>query len=448
MANQRIVPAVLSSIVALSVLAGCAKSDNTAANGGSPTEAPQKQEAAATTAAKQEPVKLDYWAAWSPNSEEETKTKAQIKKFEEAHPNIKINVQLITFDVLHDKLIAAINAGNTPDLSWGLSEWFGEFMKMDALQDLTASYNAWSDKDKVYPNVMASLTADNKVLALPQYLGIRALLYHENILKKAGYDAPPKTWDELLAMSGKVKQATGKEAFGIAAAGVRSPQELLSLFAQNDLVIAKKMDDGKFKNTWKDNADELKRAGEVYQFYQDLLAKGAIRSEAKTWGWQEEDTNFAQGQYAMVVNGPWIEGRSKENPEEMKDVKVTAPPSKKKSATFLEVSPLYLYKSGKHPKEAFEFATFILSKDWQTSIRPTNSPRSDVVSDSPWGKGFTELASTGVVFPSVSLGGITKDMEDSIARALIKSDAPEDVAKWLSEAINNDLKKSGELSSK
>ena len=321
-------------------------------------------------------------------------------------------------------------------------------MKMDALQDLTASYNAWSDKDKVYPNVMASLTADGKVLALPQYLGIRALLYHENMLKKAGYDAPPKTWDELLAMSGKVKQATGKEAFGIAAAGVRSPQELLSLFAQNDLVIAKKMDDGKFKNTWKDNTDELKRAGEVYQFYKDLLAKGAIRSEAKTWGWQEEDTNFAQGQYAMVVNGPWIEGRSKENPEEMKDVKVTAPPFKKKSATFLEVSPLYLYKSGKHPKEAFEFATFILSKDWQASIRPTNSPRSDVVSDSPWGKGFTELASTGVVFPSVSLGGITKDMEDSIARALIKNDAPEEVAQWLSEAINNDLKKSGELSSK
>ena len=120
-------------------------------------------------------MKLDYWAAWSPNSDEETKTKAQIKKFEEAHPNIKINVQLITFDVLHDKLIAAINAGNAPDLSWGLSEWFGEFMKMDALQDLTASYNAWSDKDKVYPNVMASLTADGKVLALPQYLGIRAL---------------------------------------------------------------------------------------------------------------------------------------------------------------------------------------------------------------------------------------------------------------------------------
>jgi hypothetical protein len=39
-------------------------------------------------------------------------------------------------------------------------------------------------------------------------------------------------------------------------------------------------------------------------------------------------------------------------------------------------------------------------------------------------------------------------MEDSIARDLIKNDSPEDVAKWLSDAINNDLKKTGELSSK
>ncbi|GGI46543.1 hypothetical protein GCM10008018_17620 [Paenibacillus marchantiophytorum] len=444
MVNKKVVPVVLSGIVALSLLSGCAK---TKVEESSSTTSPKSETTTAPTAAAAKPVTLQFWAAWSPNSDEEVKTKAQIKKFEETHPNIKIDVQLITFDVMHDKLIAAINAGNAPDLSWGLSEWFGEFNKMDALADLSASFNAWSDKDKIYKNVVDSLSVNGKLKALPQYLGIRALLYHENMLKKAGYDAPPKTWDELIAMSDKVKSSNGKEAFGIAATGVRSPQELLSLLAQNDLEIAKKQTDGKFKNTWQENPDELKRAGEVFQFYKDLLAKGVVKSEAKTWGWQEEDTNFAQGQYAMVVNGPWIEGRSKENPEEMKDVKVAAPPFKKKAATFLEVSPLYIYKA-KHEKETFEFASYIMGKEWQTAIRPTNSPRSDVISDSPWGKGFTDLAATGVVFPSVSLGGITKDLEDSIARALIKNDPVETVAKWLSDAINADLKKSGELSAK
>jgi multiple sugar transport system substrate-binding protein len=438
MIRTRTLPLVLSAVMSLMLAAGCAK-----------TESKQNQNASGTnTTSKQEKVTLEFWAAWTPNSDEAVKTEAQIKKFEEAHPNIKINTQLITYDILHDKLAAAIAAGNPPDLSWGLSEWFGEFNKMDALADLTPYMNQWSDKDKLYANVISSLTIDGKLKALPQYLGIRALLYHENMLKKAGIDTPPKTWDELLASASKIKEANGKEAFGIAAAGVRSPQELIAFLASNDVQLMKKMDDGKFKNTWATNADEMKGAAEVFQFYKDLLAKGVIKSDAKTWGWQEEDSNFAQGQYAMVVNGPWIEGRSKENPEEMKDVKVAAPPYKKKPATFLEVSPLYLYKQSKHTKEAWEFASYILSKEWQSAIRPTNSPRTDVVSDSQWGKGFTQLAPTGVVFPEVSLGGVTKVMTDSIARALIKNDPAEDVAKWLSNAINEELKKSGELSSK
>jgi multiple sugar transport system substrate-binding protein len=438
MVRKKVLPLALSSIMAMSVAAGCAQSDPKANTTNSPS----------TEVKQEKKVTLEYWASWTPNSDEAAKTEARIKKFEETHPNIKINTQLITYDILHDKLAAAIAAGNPPDLSWGLSEWFGEFNKMDALADLTPYFKEWSDKDKIYPNVISSLTIDGKIKAIPQYLGIRALLYHESMLKKAGIDAPPKTWDELIASSEKIKAANGKEAFGIAAAGVRSPQELLAFLASNDIQIMRKMDDGKFKNTWTSNSDELKGAAEVFQFYKDLLAKDVIKSDAKTWGWQEEDSNFAQGQYAMVVNGPWIEGRSKENPEEMKDVKVAAPPFKKKPATFLEVSPLYIYKQSKNPKEAWEFASYILGKEWQTDIRPTNSPRNDVISDSQWGKGFTELAPSGVVFPEVSLGGITKVMTDSIARALIKNDPAEDVAKWLSNAINEELKKSGELSSK
>ena len=44
----------------------------------------------------------------------------------------------------------------------------------------------------------------------------------------------------------------------------------------------------------------------------------------------------------MVVNGPWIQDREKENPEEMKDVKVAAPPYIKTPATFLEISVIFI----------------------------------------------------------------------------------------------------------
>ncbi|MGM0879661.1 MAG: hypothetical protein ACQEXQ_01305 [Bacillota bacterium] len=63
----------------------------------------------------------------------------------------------------------------------------------------------------------------------------------------------------------------------------------------------------------------------MFKFYQDMLAAKAIQTDAKTWGWEEEDQNFVLAQYAMVVNGTWIEGRSSENPDGMKDVKVATP---------------------------------------------------------------------------------------------------------------------------
>ncbi|ASS97601.1 hypothetical protein BS1321_25720 [Peribacillus simplex NBRC 15720 = DSM 1321] len=391
-------------------------------------------------------ITIDYWASWTPGSEEERKTKAQISKFEEEHPNIKINTQVISFDMLHDKLVASISANDAPDLSWGLSEWYGEFNKMGALEDLTPNFNNWEGKDAIYPNVMESLTYKGKVTALPQYLGIRALLYHEDMLKDAGFEAPPKTFAELLETGSKIKKATGKEAFGIAGAGVRSPQELLAYLATNKVTIAEKQKDGKFKNTWKENPDELDRATEVFALYQELLDKGVISQDAKSWGWEEEDNNFSLGQFAMVVNGSWIQDKEKENPEQMKDVKVAAPPYMDTPATFLEISPIYVYKGSKHPKETWEFASYILGKEWQSNIRPTNSARSDVVSKSQWGKGFTDLTDTGVTFPEVSLGGVTKAMEDALGKTLLKKEDPKKVAEWLSDAINESLKKSGELS--
>jgi hypothetical protein len=44
------------------------------------------------------------------------------------------------------------------------------------------------------------------------------------------------------------------------------------------------------------------------------------------------------------------------------------------------------------------------------------------------------------------LGAITRDMIESLGRTLLKNEDPQAVAKWLSSAINKDLRQAGELS--
>jgi len=128
----------------------------------------------------------------------------------------------------------------------------------------------------------------------------------------------------------------------------------------------------------------------------------------------------------------------------MKDVKIAAPMYKKTPATFMEIAPLYIYKSD-HLDATFEFAKFLLSKDYHSLVNPSNSPRMDVVSEG-WGEDFMALTSQGVVFPTVSLGGITEAMEDALGLALLKKEDPAAVAQTLAGAINKSLEMTGELS--
>jgi multiple sugar transport system substrate-binding protein len=184
----------------------------------------------------------------------------------------------------------------------------------------------------------------------------------------------------------------------------------------------------------------------VFALYKALIDKGVINPDGASWGWEEEDTNFSLGQYAMVIDGAWMQSREQQNPEAMKDVKISAPPYKERAATFFEINPFYVYKAGKHRKETWDFVVFMNGKEFQQAVHPSNSPRSDVTADNKWGQGFTVLAPTGVVFPPVPLGGVTRDMIESLGRTLLKNEEPEAVAKWLAASINKDLKQAGELS--
>ena len=238
----------------------------------------------ASPAMAADPVTLHFWVSWTPHAADGIAAKKEIAAYEVAHPGVKIDVQNITYDALHDKLLTALAGGDAPDLSWGLPEWLGELNKMGALRDLTEEAKTWPDRSAIYPNVLDALTIDGHLLAMPHYLGIRALLVHEDMLKAAGIAAPPKTWDELIADAQTIKQKTGKFGFGIAGTGVRSPQELIMYLAQNGLSIADRQPDGKYKNTWEDDKAKLAKATEVFAFYKSLHRQGRDQSRRRELG--------------------------------------------------------------------------------------------------------------------------------------------------------------------
>lgn len=338
---------------------------------------------------------IELWTCWTEGADTEKASQEMIQKWEEETGNT-VNQTNFTYDMLHEKILTAAAGGNVPDLIWGLPEYVGEFYNMGIVADLTDKFNEWED-----------------LLAQSDY-------YDNN----------------------------GKYLTELACTGVRASQELLVYLAQYGLEIASAQDDGKYKNTWNENKDELEKATKVFQFYQDLIDNKIIDSSAKNWGWEETDENFATGITSTYVTGNWLAERESSNSDTMGDVSV-APipyPADGQPATYMECKPMFIMEGSENKDEAFDLATAFCSKEWQEAAFADRSPRSDVSTDSKWSKDFSALADTGVTFPPVTLSGINQAMVDSIAKVLQEGKTAEEAASWLSDAVNASLQENGELS--
>jgi ABC-type glycerol-3-phosphate transport system substrate-binding protein len=70
--------------------------------------------------------------------------------------------------------------------------------------DLTSYYKT-SGLDKVYnPNLLSLVSTDGKIYGMPIEAYVMGLAYNIQMLKDAGYDAPPTTWEELGPMAQKL----------------------------------------------------------------------------------------------------------------------------------------------------------------------------------------------------------------------------------------------------
>ncbi|SFL33002.1 ABC-type glycerol-3-phosphate transport system, substrate-binding protein [Gracilibacillus orientalis] len=370
-----------------------------------------------------------------------------IEKYQELNQEVNINVQVLPYEQLKQKLTTSSANGNPPDIAQGLAEWMADLNSMGTLHHLTDFVNEWDEKDSVPQAVWDSVTMNEEIVAFPSYIGTRARMYHEDIINEADV-ALPETWEDLLTVGKELKEAGIENPFGISATSARAPQELAVYMWSNNLEIAEEISDGAYQNTWQEDESQLERATEVFQFYKDMLEQGIISQNQTSWGYQELDQNFAQGRVAITQNGPWIQGYEEEQPEGMEDVRVDGvPPYNETPATFLEVAQWYVFEDSDQKEAALEFLKWMGSKEGQSIYAKGNRTiRNDMDSEGEWNVAFTEIAEHGRSWPAVPMGGIIDAMTESIQKVLLGDTTPEETAIWLSDQINQSLEENNLLS--
>ncbi|MET7460621.1 sugar ABC transporter substrate-binding protein [Nonomuraea sp. NPDC005501] len=210
------------------------------------------------------PVTLTFWS-WVPDIQK------AVDQFNASHPGVKVNLETITPgpDGGYAKMLAAVKAGNAPDVAQVGYDSLPSFLVNGALQDVTEY--AGDDAAKFVDWQWQTGVFGGKVYAIPQASGPMGFYYRKDLFDKWGIEAP-KTWDDFAAAAATIRKKD-KDAYISTFAANQAPW-LISLAQQ-----AGQQWFGTEGDSWKvtiDNPDTRKMAA----FWQKLLDDKVLKTEA------------------------------------------------------------------------------------------------------------------------------------------------------------------------
>jgi multiple sugar transport system substrate-binding protein len=125
----------------------------------------------------------------------------------EAKSGVKVNYTNAPWAQYREAMVTKFVAKAPIDVLWVSDSWLPEWAEAGWIAPVNGfpelmKYNADADEF-----CTRSMQYKGKQYGLTYYTDYMAFLYNEDMLKKAGFNEPPKTWDEVLQQSQKIKSA-------------------------------------------------------------------------------------------------------------------------------------------------------------------------------------------------------------------------------------------------
>jgi multiple sugar transport system substrate-binding protein len=242
------------------------------------------------------PKELTYWASNQGTSVAHDKRVLgpELKRFEK-QTGIKVKLEVIPWDSLLDRTLAAASSGQGPDVLNIGNTWSASLQATGALL-------AWDDEhmakvggaQRFTPSALAATGAPDKDPAgIPIYSLAYGLYYNKKLFKEAGIDEPPATWDELVKAG---KKLTGDGKYGLALEG-GDPVEN----SHHAFILGKQHGADFFDSSGKPQFDSPGAVKAVKQ-YVDLLANDKIVASGNAeYAKRQTIRDFATGKAAMLL---------------------------------------------------------------------------------------------------------------------------------------------------
>ena len=307
--------------------------------------------------------------------------------FGKAYPNIKVTKQNLDYNEMLNKLRTAALGRAAPMVARLPILWGVEFAAKGQLMELKPEDLGYAN-DEFWPGAMKSVTWKGKAFGVPTNNETMALIWNADLFKQAGLDpeAPPATWDDLVAYSKQIKEKTGKNGYGMVAR-VNAGNTPFRFMPQMWAYGGGALDEAEASPTYKSiqiNNDGTKAA--LTASYNMYVRDKSVPTSALTNTQNENQDPFLSGQLAMMIAHPaeyavmLDRAKKAQGPDKATADAVVAnmrygfvPKGPARRAIVFGGSNAHIFKAelvdgGLDEKAAKAFVTFMTGPEWSTKL--------------------------------------------------------------------------------
>ena len=227
----------------------------------------------------------------------EDDVRAMTEGFQAANPDVKVNLEFVPYEGLHDKTVLAQGSGGGYDVVLFDVIWPAEFATNDVLVDVSDRITE-DMMDGVLPGAWTTVKYDDAFYGMPWILDTKYMFYNKDILAKAGISEPPKTWAELSEAAATIKEKGLVEypivwSWAQAEAAICDYTTLLSAFGGDFL---------------KDGMPDFQNGGglEALQYMVDSYDAGLTNPNSKEFFEEDVRNVFQNGDAAFALNWTYM----------------------------------------------------------------------------------------------------------------------------------------------
>jgi ABC-type glycerol-3-phosphate transport system substrate-binding protein len=310
----------------------------------------------------QEPATVTFWQ-FSTNDFEIKAYNDAIAAFSAENPDVTVNMEIVPWAEQQQKLITGLTTGALPDVSMLGNNVVAQFQALDALEPLTAYFDAWSEEigrditEDIWPGDELYYKLDDEWWGSPVAEETRSLYYRKDLFEAAGIEAPPTTWEETREVA---KTLTSGDVYGFGIPGgieYATLQVFMSVYLGYGATFLN--EEGKCGFDSPEFRDAL-------TYYTNLYLEDKVSPpDSPTYGGPQLEELFRNGRLAMQVNGPWLYKSLQEAEVDWLDsvgiAEIPAGPAGQFG--FLGGWPLVLWKNSQNKDAAFRWIRFATDPD-------------------------------------------------------------------------------------